>query len=1090
MFDSVSAGLLMAAPALPGLDPTELPGMLTAHYARLVARRVRGVDGAEEDVDDGPWPLTRIADTYELIAAVHDDQESRRAAAFVAGSAQQILSQVSSVGAGGQSVRLLSRDRVDPVLTASLLFLCAEQYADANDSAQLIHVDEEDRDVVSSLLSSAIRDLATGRLGDILMRARRRPSVPEFVDESAFDGTPFLFEALLAGIELFASEVLGEDRLTLSMQRFETARSAFEQVVNLSTSEYSSEMLRERDVLTTYPGPRHLSGLLLNLYDATGSSAVTKIRRPPDVSEISWKSWLRHRAATAPFVWPNHRSAVDQEFYYFGKSAVMVLPTGAGKTTVSCLKIAATLASGKSVLFVAPTHALVEQLTTDLQDIFPESILDSLVSSDFDRLFAAGTTLSKIEVMTPERCLALLSYAPHAFDEVGLMVFDECHLLSPTSGLRRALDGMFCVLAFSAIVPDGDFLFLSAMLRNGGEFAEWIAELTGRECVFVDPLWKPSRQARGVVIYRESDLDRTLENAHRAQIEEDRRTRYPAVSIRAAAKRQLSAEPFALFGLKHNWLSQSGARFYIARLIGHSVQLSGKLSQGRITPTGNVNQVAAQIALSAIRSELKVIVFVNVKHHAVSTADLVAKQISTAPLSTPEESRRWAALATELGGLEHSFIPEATSAVPHNALMIRMERDLAERLFRRKNGAHLIVATPTLAQGLNLPAHLAILASDMRSDPDDGGRQALAAHEILNAAGRAGRAGYLAYGLVLLIPEAVISIPQDRSLSQLVLSKLKSILPEDDRCITITDPLQVVLDRITEDKENEVNVDYAINRLLTTVTTDTNNLHDAYEFPIRKSFAGFLATKREDLAVFNDQLEDLGEKIRQRTTEDATELMIQLSAQSGASVASLMSLFRRLQVGSCPSTISEWVEWTFSWLCEDDESCRGLLGRDSGLILRAVGREGSSELTRSAIQELRPGVLAWMGGQPLCVIDAALGGDLSGKCRRARYLVTGVIPMSLSFVMGVVARVAREVFEIGDLTAAENVALECFPTAVRRGYDSPLKLAFSEVDSDVLSRVQVHLNFSTLVGLRMVVDDQEDYASLVERVRQQVESGQ
>ena len=85
--------------------------------------------------------------------------------------------------------------------------------------------------------------------------------------------------------------------------------------------------------------------------------------------------------------------------------------------------------------------------------MFPEELLGSLVSNDFDRLFAVGTSLRKIEVMTPEHCLALLSYAPGAFDEVGLMVFDECHLLSPLSGLCRALDGMFCVLAFNSIAP-------------------------------------------------------------------------------------------------------------------------------------------------------------------------------------------------------------------------------------------------------------------------------------------------------------------------------------------------------------------------------------------------------------------------------------------------------------------------------------------------------------------------------------------------------------------------------------------------------------------------------------------------------------
>ena len=137
----------------------------------------------------------------------------------------------------------------------------------------------------------------------------------------------------------------------------------------------------------------------------------------------------------------------------------MVLPTGAGKTTISCLKIASVLAAGKSVIFIAPTHALVEQLTVDLQAVFPEELLGSIVSSDFDVLFATGSALRKIEVMTPEHCLALLSYASHGFADVGLMVFDECHLLSPVSGLRRALDGMFCVLAFNNIAPNAVFFF-------------------------------------------------------------------------------------------------------------------------------------------------------------------------------------------------------------------------------------------------------------------------------------------------------------------------------------------------------------------------------------------------------------------------------------------------------------------------------------------------------------------------------------------------------------------------------------------------------------------------------------------------------
>jgi replicative superfamily II helicase len=241
-----------------------------------------------------------------------------------------------------------------------------------------------------------------------------------------------------------------------------------------------------------------MASLLRAAHDGIRHAAITAVPPPVGADQNYWNRWLQFRANLYPYVWPNHREAIQKKFYETNVSAVMVLPTGAGKTTVSAIKIAGALARGKKVVFLAPTHALVEQLTGDLQDVFPKELLGSAVSSDFD-LLAANTQLQEIEVMTPERCLAMLSFAPAAFEDVGLLVFDECHLLSPQSGkIRRALDGMLCLLAFNHLAPQADLLFLSAMLDNGAEFTEWITELTGRHSIFVDLLWKPSRQARGV----------------------------------------------------------------------------------------------------------------------------------------------------------------------------------------------------------------------------------------------------------------------------------------------------------------------------------------------------------------------------------------------------------------------------------------------------------------------------------------------------------------------------------------------------------------------------------------------------------------
>jgi replicative superfamily II helicase len=372
------------------------------------------------------------------------------------------------------------------------------------------------------------------------------------------------------------------------------------------------------------------------------------------------------------------------------------------------LKIAGALTRRKKVVFLAPTHALVEQLTEDLQEMFPQEVIGSVVSSDFDLLFMEDAVLQDIEVMTPERCLAMLSFAPEAFQDVGLLVFDECHLLSAQSeNIRRALDVMLCVLGFCHLNPEADLLFLSAMLRNGKEFSDWIAEITNRPGVPVDLVWKPSRQARGVIIYDQDEIRSAIASASDVQRQLDAKRLKPAKTIRAAASRELKARPQAIWGLQHNWLSENTAQCTIGPLLDEQILLAGTLRYGSIRPTPNSNQVAGKLAAAAANRGLKTIVFVNAKRDAVRVAEDVSVLVEGPVEFTEAEQLRWEALGVELGGHEHSLLPGPAAAVPHNSAMLRLERDLAERMFKRPDGAKVIVATPTLAQGLNLPAQLA-----------------------------------------------------------------------------------------------------------------------------------------------------------------------------------------------------------------------------------------------------------------------------------------------------------------------------------------------------------------------------------------------
>src|ERR1700754_1278243 len=153
MFDAISAELLRAAPEVPGLNPQELPALLTEHFATLVSARLSGELHITEDSGE-TWPIERIANTYELIASLNNDAQSRKSSAFVAGVARQILSRREfAEGQIGTSSANIDRDRVDPAIASAILFLAAEQYADANEAASNIVVRRDNQLHEATLLS-------------------------------------------------------------------------------------------------------------------------------------------------------------------------------------------------------------------------------------------------------------------------------------------------------------------------------------------------------------------------------------------------------------------------------------------------------------------------------------------------------------------------------------------------------------------------------------------------------------------------------------------------------------------------------------------------------------------------------------------------------------------------------------------------------------------------------------------------------------------------------------------------------------------------------------------------------------------------
>jgi hypothetical protein len=384
-------------------------------------------------------------------------------------------------------------------------------------------------------------------------------------------------------------------------------------------------------------------------------------------------------------------------------------------------------------------------------------------------------------------------------------------------------------------------------------------------------------------------------------------------------------------------------------------------------------------------------------------------------------------------------------------------------MFKRSDGAKVIVATPTLAQGLNLPAQLAVLAGDKRAEISQRRREHLKAHELLNAAARAGRAGHLANGIVLLIPEPIVSFSSARAVNLEVIQKLKSILPEDDRCVVISDPLEIVLDRLMQGNTADADVRYVVNRMAAFREADALSESTAL-FDLRKSFGAFAARKRKIQAEFEAKIAELQNVVDHATPPGADDRIAKLASQSGLPMELILQLRTRVfeSADSFPDAVSDWLTWTVEWLTDDEMARAYLLYDVKRSVLGACGSRKDGEITGHELAHLLPGLIAWTNGSPLAEIEIALGGNPNSSlprdrlCPRARELVTAVIPRGFSFIMGLVSHLVKQAYPIDEWDYSNRALIEYLAAAVRKGFDIPEKVVFASDRRSIASRVQLH----------------------------------
>ncbi|MGK0129810.1 DEAD/DEAH box helicase [Pseudomonas aeruginosa] len=446
-----------------------------------------------------------------------------------------------------------------------------------------------------------------------------------------------------------------------------------------------------------------------NLIDDLWSSSlhqVLPLDGPPDSEDYAqlrklFVSELYSRRSAEVELWPSQLLAA-QRAVDVSDDLVVALPTSAGKTRIAEIATLMALACGRRVLIVTPLRALSAQTERSFRRTFAP--LGFSVSSLYGSSGVAGTDEDalreqSIVIATPEKLDFALRNDASIINDVGLIVLDEGHLIGPSEReiryenlvqrlLRRADHADRRIVCLSAILPAGDQL---------NDLTAWIRSDAPGEPIKSE--WRPTRQRFGTLSWqgRSARLSFDLERDG----------------------------PF----------------------IRHFVSESPPIRPRRTPFPRDNKELTLAAAWRFSEQGKRVLIFCTQRDHvegfAEAVLDMQRRGFLPSLLESVQAVERAMAVGREWLGAGHPAVHclAIGVAIHHGRLpgpfLREVEALLAAGILR------VTVASPTLAQGLNLNAAVLLIPNLYRAGT------MISGEEFANVAGRAGRAFVDLEGLVV-----------------------------------------------------------------------------------------------------------------------------------------------------------------------------------------------------------------------------------------------------------------------------------------------------------------------------------------------------
>jgi hypothetical protein len=436
-------------------------------------------------------------------------------------------------------------------------------------------------------------------------------------------------------------------------------------------------------------------------------------RSLPEYSTLPLQAW-EPALAKQSFVrelWPAQR-LLGQRRVFAGASAVVQMPTSAGKSRATEIIIRSAFLSGRASLavVVGPFRALCHEIRESLARAFRgEDVSVNELSDVFQKDFDIGELVAgrAVLVMTPEKLVYVLRHAPELAGRIGLLVLDEGHQFDAGP---RGVTYELLVTSLQGMIPaTAQKVLISAVITNASEIAKW---LNGDDGVVVaGPHLLPTERSVAFASWR-TQLGQ-LHFVDRQNPEEQ--------------------------------------EFFVPRIIRSSLlSLRGKETKPRRFPAKDDSQsVALYLALKLVRNGA-VATFCGRKDTATGLCERlvdVAERGLEMPMpvaySNAEETKRLAYIyERNLGAGAAAARAAAIGAFTHHGNTPHGVRLSVEHAIKEDLG-RFVVCTSTLAQGVNLPLRYLIVTTAQQ------GGEKIKVRDFHNLMGRAGRSGMHTEGSVL-----------------------------------------------------------------------------------------------------------------------------------------------------------------------------------------------------------------------------------------------------------------------------------------------------------------------------------------------------